>query len=554
MHRKNIIKAVTLSILSLLIGCSLSPSSASLRTTPVNPSMEIPASSIPEVQRGPQVTDTPQKPAPPLTTPTYLPIVVNRPVFIPQGNEYFAAPNGSEAGDGSMNNPWDLHTALGKFKVVKPGDTIWLRGGRHGSGGGTIFNSLVKGTENKPVLIRQYPGEHAIVDGGIMAYGEWTWFWGFEITNSSLERDTEGINRPFGLDMVNRGQKAINLVIHNVGHPGIGFWEYVEDGGEIYGCLIWGVGLYDPKFLGNAPRGSGIYAQNEIGTRRIEEVITFRNFTTGMKAYAEEGFVNGFLLEGNVSFNNPDRNLFFSGEVNPVKNLQLINNFTYRDRKDAIDSVDIGYPKRDQQDAILQNNYFVSGTNSDGAFFSKYFRNLRFSGNVLVSPETFVNWLPAAEAGAVVWDDNTYFGGSRNPFKINGRSTSLQDWKERTSFDQNSRLNTDYPTGSWVFVRPNLYDRDRAHVVIYNWDLHDSVAVDLSSFLRPGDPYILLDAQNYFGKPVVEGTYVGSQVLVPMNLTEVSPIIGNVTHYRNEHTAPEFGVFILLRNSPAWQR
>jgi len=52
--------------------------------------------------------------------------------------------------------------------------------------------AIFSGQEGNSILVRQYPGERAIVDGGIQAEGAWTTFWGFEITNSSSSRTVPG--------------------------------------------------------------------------------------------------------------------------------------------------------------------------------------------------------------------------------------------------------------------------------------------------------------------------------------------------------------------------
>jgi len=53
-----------------------------------------------------------------------------------KASEWYAAPNATTNGNGSITNPWDLATAIGDNtypsspnRVVHPGDTIWLRGG-----------------------------------------------------------------------------------------------------------------------------------------------------------------------------------------------------------------------------------------------------------------------------------------------------------------------------------------------------------------------------------------------------------------------------------------
>ena len=49
----------------------------------------------------------------------------------PEATTYYAAPNGSSSGDGSISRPWDLRTALNQPSSLRPGDTILLRGGTY---------------------------------------------------------------------------------------------------------------------------------------------------------------------------------------------------------------------------------------------------------------------------------------------------------------------------------------------------------------------------------------------------------------------------------------
>jgi hypothetical protein len=76
------------------------------------------------------------------------------------GQQFYVAPDGSPTGSGSEADPWDLATALAGPAAVKPGDTIWLQGGEYGTGK-TVFTSKLAGTIQKPMLVRQRPGEAA---------------------------------------------------------------------------------------------------------------------------------------------------------------------------------------------------------------------------------------------------------------------------------------------------------------------------------------------------------------------------------------------------------
>lgn len=365
------------------------------------------------------------------------------------------------------------------------------------------------------------------------------------------ERHTAPSERPGGVILYGSANKVINMVIHNTGHPGVGLWEECGDGGEVYGTLIYGVGLYDATTKednGNWTRGSAIYAQNKDGSRLIAENITFRNFTTGMKAYTEGGHVNGFKFHGNVLFMNNDRNIFASGRDNPARGLELIGNMTYRPADDGERSLTVGYPDVDQHDAMIQDNYIVNGTSELGALYVKRASNLTVTGNTLVSSNNLVTFYRPASAEGQNWDGNRYYGGADQLFKVDDQGMGFDEWKSATGFDGGSSYEGGRPAQNAVFVRPNQYEGKRANIVVYNWENAESVGVDLSGVLEPGDSFRIVDAQNYFGDPVASGTYEGGAVNLPMNLGAVAEITGELKHFSNTHTPAEFNVFVLLPN------
>ena len=486
--------------------------------------------------------EVPIQPLAPRPTPTASTVPIPA-----TGSSFFVAPDGSAQGDGSINHPWDIETALNNPPEVKPGATVWLRGGQYGTGGATRYTSSLQGSESQPIVVRGYPGERAIVDAGILAKGAWTWFWGFEITNTDTNRTSTAYARPPGLYLQGRGQKAINMIIYNTGHPGIGFWSEVGDGGEVYGCLIWGVGTFDTdKASWMDGRGSAIYAQNQTGTHLIEDVISFRNLTTGMKAYAEKGYVNNFTFEGNISFENGDRLIFVNGTEFPAQNVVIKDNYTYRSPYEPNPPVRLGYADVDQGGALVTGNVFVNGVSGDGAFWVKRFSSLTFTDNELVSPNVLATYLPAVNVGQIIWNNNHYFGGSFAPFRMGRIPYPFLLWQKITSFDADSTYTNKMPPGQQVFVRPNRYDPNRANIAIYNWAMSSAVKVDLSKVLKTGDTFHIQDAQDYFGAPVVEGVYDGSPVLVPMNLSQVSTITGDGMPIANQHTSAQFGAYVVL--------
>src|SRR5205085_7248650 len=158
---------------------------------------------------------------------------------------WFASTTGTTTGDGSRQ-PWDLQTALnGGHGKVLPGDTIWLRGGTYAG----TFTGALAGTSSAPIIVRQYPGERAMIDGGnssietLSVDGQWAVYWGFEVMQSGTARfcDSCLAMRPTGVYVRNAHDvKLVNLVVHDVGH-GV-FTENAAHNIELYGWIVYNGG------------------------------------------------------------------------------------------------------------------------------------------------------------------------------------------------------------------------------------------------------------------------------------------------------------------------
>ena len=79
-----------------------------------------------------------------------------------QATEYYVSPNGSDNNNGTLDSPWQtLGYALGR---LLPGDVLYLRGGRYYE---HEIMTRLKGTASAPITVRSYPGEQAVIDGGV---------------------------------------------------------------------------------------------------------------------------------------------------------------------------------------------------------------------------------------------------------------------------------------------------------------------------------------------------------------------------------------------------
>jgi hypothetical protein len=433
-------------------------------------------------------------------------------------NSFHISPEGTSSGNGSPESSWDLQTALNGPADVNAGDTLWLRGGTYEG----TYVSRLEGSQEAPVIVRQYPGERAILDGGsstdavLAVSGSYAWFWGFEVMSSDPDRITSSTGS-FPTDLTRGtgiitsqsegsagGVRFINLIIHDCSQ-GYGFWKTALNS-EIYGNIIYHNG-WDSDDRGH---GHGIYTQNDAGTKRLVDNIIFNQFSHGIHAYGSaNAYLNNFYMEGNISFNNGlisetsgfSRN-FLLGGGRIAENNVLRNNFSYFTSGVNQGDNNTGY-SAGAQNLTIEGNYFAGGS----------------------SPLRFVN------CSQVTMTGNSFIG------QVGGFS--------ETDFPDNT-YSTETPSGVHAVIRPNLYEPGRAIIVVYNWDQLSEIDVDVSEVLGTGDVYEVRDVQNYFGDPVATGTFQGGTISVPMNLSLASGPVGNAP-VQPEHTGPEFGVFVLVR-------
>lgn len=96
-----------------------------------------------------------------------LPTASDRPLAANAARSLFVDPaKGNDAGPGTKEQPWKTLSRAGKD--LKPGDVLYLRGG-------TFYERTtltIAGTKDAPITIRAFPGEIAILDGGLREFFE----------------------------------------------------------------------------------------------------------------------------------------------------------------------------------------------------------------------------------------------------------------------------------------------------------------------------------------------------------------------------------------------
>src|SRR5664280_2468443 len=376
--------------------------------------------------------------------------------------DFYVSNTGSSSGNGSIGNPWDLFTAFNPG-AVNPGDTIWLRGGVYWPRESTweSLECYLQGTANAPIIVRNYPGEHAILqnhpqyNGGTIPYvllmktGGYVWFWGLELrsTNTTRYTSTSGsgpsygdLPLPNGAQITAPGVKLINMIIHDTrGGPGL-FAGAVN--AEAYGCIIYNNGWNAP----DRGHGHGLYVQNLNGVMHLSDNIIFNQFGLGIHGYAQGSSLKHFQVERNVVFNNgriatyPDPNIkeqILFGGGPPVQDLKIFSNYVYVPLDQDSTPLRLDYAANANDNVIVANNYIAGG--SGGGYYSVSaldYQSVIFTNNTVYSNNGYLLRLQP-QSGYVV-NRNTYYGNSSANFNNGSSQYNFAGWQSATGFDANS--------------------------------------------------------------------------------------------------------------------
>lgn len=474
-------------------------------------------------------------------------------VSSPSRPGFYAAPTGTSGGDGSLTRPWSLSTALaGAGGRVGAGDTIWLRGGTYRGS----FRSTVSGAPGSPVVVRQYPGERAVIDGAgtpgqsqsvFYVGGSHAEFWDFELTNTDPTRTTSQLGngiRPNVVANYASNTKYINLVVHD---GGVAFYtEPAYTDVEITGCIIYNNGWQAP----DRGHGHGLYLKSYVGPLTARENVVFNQFGYGIHAYtnAGSGELNNIRLEGNVSFNNGTQsttgtsaNILLGGDGRATADV-VRDNFTWFSPGVGGTNVRIGYGSTPNGDATVQNNYFVGGSPVlDVGFWSSF----TVSANTLAGSGTIVT-LNDQQTSGHVWSGNTF---QRDllaaAWRYGGTAYNFVGWLAATGLGSGNLTLPGMPAATKVEVRPSLHGAGRANIIVYNWGRQGSTMVPLGNVLSPGDRYEIRNVQNLFGTPVAAGTFSGASV--SLSLGGVTPPAPVGWANRAPRSGPDFDVFVVRK-------
>jgi parallel beta-helix repeat protein len=446
---------------------------------------------------------------------------------------YYVAADGTASGDGSRARPWDLATALaGANGRIVAGDQIWLRGGIYPG----VFRTALAGQPTRPIVIRQFPGERATIDGGLRVDGPDVIYWGFEIMQSNpLANGTTPALLIYGART-----KYINLVIHDAAQQGITFWDGADDA-EVYGCLVYNNGL-------NENKDHGIYVHNSTGTKLIEDNVFFNNLAYGIHAYAgpEDDYQRNIHVIGNVSFNNGSISALWTERVNLLigaevwgTGMRAIDNMLYFSGSVG-QNMWIGYTAASGDVEVRGNTVWGGATAlTVGDWEAATVRDNTVGGSGVVVA------LNGPEPSRLTWSGNRYYRApTAAAWSFAGVPVPLASWQQATGLATGEVAQATTPSTPQVVVRPNRYEPGRAHVVVYNWGGQSQVNVSVSQVLTVGQRYEVRNVQDPYGAPVARGTYTGGALSLPMGGVAPPPRLGRSTR-TPPRTGPSFDAFVI---------
>ena len=138
---------------------------------------------------------------------------------------------GSDSGQGTQESPWkSIRHALTQ---LGPGETLYLRAGTYYE---HVYSSVV-GLPEKPIVIRSYPGELAVIDGGLREF--------FEEPSNAWE-PSDGAPGEF---RSKRAHKNLREVTGNFGDSMIGLQTYYY-APDLRGERYCGPGLWYDRLTG----------------------------------------------------------------------------------------------------------------------------------------------------------------------------------------------------------------------------------------------------------------------------------------------------------------
>ena len=241
------------------------------------------------------------------------------------GRALVVAPNGDDANIGTVLAPLQsIHKAI---QIAEPGDTVFVRNGRYPAG--TVIKA--RGSEHKPIVIRNFPNERPVIDGrGVAGSGlildnaQHVTVRGFEIRAVGQQHDSLGKAPEWGGILLKDSSKCLienNILLTGdwgsrprgwVGAPGIQLWSQSPDKGNSKnrirgnngsmgwtGAHVWGPAR-DNFFEGNYFHQNREVTEDSDGIGQDNSARKFDTITDKVPYNPTRSTIRYNILDGNA--------------------------------------------------------------------------------------------------------------------------------------------------------------------------------------------------------------------------------------------------------------
>ncbi len=479
---------------------------------------------------------------------------------------------GREDGTGTLDNPWDLQTALNqKPDVVNGGDVIWLHKGVYNG----RYISKIKSLEpDTYITVSAYNNERVIINGNVESSkeavlevrGKQVIFKNFEITwlgEFSRDQKDSDFKSTTGLrHLAGENCRFYSLKIYNVPGLGMGSWKHGA-ATIIQDCMIYNNGFMSKVGKGG---GEGIYVQNKSDeVRLIKNNIIFNNYYKGIEVWsagknAKYQYVKNITLDHNIIFNSGspsgvhrDNVIVASDDrngINIAENISVLNNVFYHNTKSEkgvllgnAPSLSLGFNHTAPiENVVVDNNIIVGGYNALRLLLAKSLRftnNTIYTGNVQIGPrilDFYQHW---------DFNYNTIYCRRSTPYRITRTADhSLNTWRRDFQLDIESKVIpiTKFKLDSVLHISNHSQHKNKYTVALFDKKGND-VVVDFSEYnVKPRIKFKIYDVEN--PNVVAKSGQVPQdfKITFPMQLTAFEKPLHNM---KAKKTVSDFGVFII---------